>query len=155
MRDADLHPTAAESQEKRVLEKAQPSGCSGPVERADGKLTANQRLAYIRRYQNTWLQERRRQAIADLGGKCVRCGSTERLEVDHIDPAAKVSHRIWGWSAEKRAAELAKCQVLCRPCHHKKTGAEKRRPITHGTASGYRRGCRCLPCGAANRRRSA
>ena len=68
---------------------------------------------------------RRRRAWLAANGPCATCGSTERLEVDHKDPAPKVSHRIWSWSEVRRAAELAKCQVLCRKCHEAKTAREQ------------------------------
>jgi hypothetical protein len=58
---------------------------------------------------------------------CVRCGSTEDLELDHIDPSTKHSESkntsglIWSWCTERREAELAKCQILCKSCHLTKT----------------------------------
>jgi len=59
-------------------------------------------------------------------GPCQRCGSWTDLEVDHIDPATKVSHAVWSWSKPRRMRELEKCQVLCRVCHQKKsTGARR------------------------------
>ena len=59
-------------------------------------------------------------------GPCVKCGcwDLDQLEVDHIDPNTKVSHRVWSWSKERRENELAKCQVLCRACHLTKTCGE-------------------------------
>jgi hypothetical protein len=49
------------------------------------------------------------------------------MEVDHIDPALKVSHRVWSWSPPRRAAELAKCRVLCGVCHLAKSAVENSR----------------------------
>ena len=113
---------------------------------------SEQRRAYLRAYQLEWLQRRRREWLSDKA--CVSCGSRENLEVDHIDPTTKVSHRIWSWRAERREAELAKCQVLCRECHHWKTGDERRVPTRHGTEHMYNHyGCRCEPCRAAKRNR--
>ena len=63
----------------------------------------------------------RQEAVEAAGGKCVKCPSTEKLQFDHIDPKQKVNHRIWTWSPARRAAELAKCQLLCEPCHIQKT----------------------------------
>jgi len=67
--------------------------------------------------------ERRAAWIAE-NGPCAQCGSTEQLEVDHIDPALKDvrlkrhhSARLWDWTESKRLAELANCQVLCKRCH--------------------------------------
>lgn len=74
-----------------------------------------------RAYQREWCRRRR---LEFLDGRwCVHCGETdtEKLEIDHIDPKTKVSHRIWSWSEDRRKAELKKCQVLCHACHETKT----------------------------------
>ena len=62
-----------------------------------------------------------------LGGKCVKCGSTERLEFDHIDRTTKkysiggrVSHNF-----DNLKEELNKCQLLCYDCHKVKTKSER------------------------------
>lgn len=104
-----------------------------------------------REYQKNWYKARRVEWIEENGGKCVQCGSTHQLEVDHINHETKVSHRVWSWTLEKRMVELAKCQLLCRSCHYKKTGSENFNATEHGTASmfGYRNGhkpCRCEKC---------
>lgn len=121
---------------------AQLSGHSEPVD--------EERRRYMRRYQNSWISHRRAIAADYLGGRCVKCGSDENLEFDHVDPKSKVSHRIWSWSQSRLIVELQKCQLLCRTCHVKKTSAERWRPITHGTVGGYRRGCHCHECNGAN-----
>ena len=104
-------------------------------------------------YQRAWYRQRRREWIA-ANGPCVRCGSWANLEVDHIDPAQKTLEisLIWSRSEEVRAPELAKCQVLCKPCHYEKTLAEgSQMPATHGTRNRYDHGgCRCELCRAAN-----
>lgn len=66
--------------------------------------------------RNAWLAEH---------GPCVKCGSTERLELDHKDPATKIDHKVWTWSPTRRDVELAKCQVLCFICHRLKTNEER------------------------------
>lgn len=84
-------------------------------------------------------------------GPCRQCGSTENLELDHIDPTQKVTHHVWSLNKEERERELAKCQVLCKTCHREKTNAMLRKPIVHGTKSGYAHyGCRCADCTRAN-----
>ena len=71
--------------------------------------------------------------------------------MDHVDPATKVSHRVWNWRIERRLEELAKCVVRCQACHRKRSAEQSRialsRPIRHGTVVGYLgRGCRCEEC---------
>lgn len=92
---------------------------------------------------------RRRLAWINANGPCAQCGSADRLEVDHIDPALKEMQprNIWSRRKEVQERELAKCQVLCKRCHFAKTfeglGG-------HGTASRYEKGCRCSSCRAAH-----
>lgn len=101
-----------------------------------------------REYQREWMRRRREDFFANKS--CVRCGSTDRLELDHIDRATKVDHKIWSWSKARQEKELAKCQVLCYDCHKVKTKTEF--TITeHGTRAQYRNhGCKCAECRAHN-----
>jgi 5-methylcytosine-specific restriction endonuclease McrA len=100
------------------------------------------------RYQREWVAKRRKEWL-DKNGPCVKCGRNDKLQVDHIDPRLKTTHKIWSWSETKRLEELKKCQVLCEKCHKKKT-IEHRFP-KHGTAARYRRKCRCAACKEAHR----
>ena len=83
---------------------------------------------------NIWYAERRASWFADK--QCVRCGSTDRLELDHVDPSTKVTSSIWTWAEARRNTELAKCQVLCHLCHLQKTfeGEEAARGEQNGQA---------------------
>ena len=103
------------------------------------------RRAFQREYQKKWMAQRRDEWFA-VNGPCAKCGSWEDLQIDHKDPNKKVSHRIWSWAKERREAELAKCQAMCRKCHNKKSAEEKREPVRHGTHSAYASGCRCPAC---------
>lgn len=99
-----------------------------------------------REYQRLWRARRRSDWLSE-NGPCVRCGSWEDLEVDHTDRTKKVAHNVWSWSPARREAELAKCQILCHPCHVEKTWKEDFLPRQHGTDAMYGKGkCRCLPC---------
>ena len=112
-------------------------------------------IEHKRKRQREWAAARR-QSWLDEHGPCIKCGSCSDLEIDHIDPTQKVNHRVFSWRKERRDAELAKCQVLCRLCHKEKTKEDLKtcrvyptiRHI-HGTTTEYRRGCRCAPCVAA------
>src|SRR6476620_8738222 len=88
---------------------------------------SSERREYIRKFQRAWVRRRRAAWIA-ANGPCAQCGSTDRLEVDHRNPAEKEipTRALWGMSPRnpKRIAELAKCQVLCHDCHKQKTTRE-------------------------------
>lgn len=107
---------------------------------------------------------RRDEWIASKGGVCAFCGSSNELQVDHIDPSTKKynPYELWHRGEEFRNAELSKCQVLCYPCHKEKTKAEiakkfpkkeksiKREPVSHGTYGFYvYHKCRCAECKVA------
>lgn len=97
---------------------------------------------------------RRAYAVEKLGGKCVRCGATKNLQIDHKDKWLKSFNisQFWSISLDRFDVELAKCQLLCKPCHKIKSDEEKDwgvlgyGPTQHGTASMYRLGCRCREC---------
>lgn len=106
-----------------------------------------------REYQRKRLARTRAEAVGRFGGKCCKCGSTNRLEFDHIDRAKKSFNisNIWSWRAEIREAELSKCQLLCRDCHAAKTAFENGAHLTHGMRGMYDKGCRCDQCMLAKR----
>jgi len=93
----------------------------------------------LRKFQREWKAARRQAWIDSQGAKCIDCNSTERLEVDHVDPSQKLMRPSLIWSlAEanpKRIAELAKCVLRCHDCHQVKTkrqraGRESNSPVT-------------------------
>ena len=69
-----------------------------------------------------------------LGGCGVRCGATEDVEFDHIDPSTKVFAVCAGLSKawDVRVDEASKAQLPCKPCHVTK-GAEDGPELKHGT----------------------
>ena len=90
------------------------------------------RIAELNVQRRDRLQGERTQWIQSQGGKCVQCGSSESLEVDHIDPGSKspkLGHKrsVQRLAKAERYEEFAKCQVLCRACHRKKSGTDKYR----------------------------
>lgn len=98
-------------------------------------------------------EEMKAKSLEYLGGVCTKCGATENLEFDHINPE-DVSFRIGArfnksWASIKK--ELDKCQLLCNSCHWEKTRKERglNQPA-HGTTSYYQNyGCRCIECKAS------
>lgn len=83
----------------------------------------------------------KRMALAHkrLGGKCAKCRKTKRLEIDHIDPLTKsfTLAKMWSISKANFNKELAKCQLLCKHHHKKKSLKEfKRRHLNEGISNG-------------------
>lgn len=101
---------------------------------------------YQREYQLARYHQRKRDAIAFLGGKCVICETVEQLEIDHIDRALKSFNisNLWAVKEERFYAELAKCQLLCRPHHIEKTRREL--SVDHGGGLSGKKNCPCGLC---------
>lgn len=102
------------------------------------------------KYHRDYYYKRRKRVYDYLGGKCVLCGASEDLEIDHIDRAAKsfnVSERL-SLTPDARA-ELDKCQLLCATHHREKTSRENS-GFTHGTMYGWmKKRCNCSECSVA------
>jgi 5-methylcytosine-specific restriction endonuclease McrA len=64
-----------------------------------------------------WQQLRKQRRCID-GNRCVHCGSTDRISVDHIIPLSD-----GGW---EHRANLAALQSLCHTCHWAKTRNQRR-----------------------------
>lgn len=90
--------------------------------------------------------KRRAKAIEAMGGKCVRCGSEDRLEFDHIERSLKAGEIArWLSRGEQRyLRELEKCQLLCRACHIEKSRGES--SVGHGGGKTGIRNCYCEKC---------
>lgn len=108
-------------------------------------------------YNKTLQHERRQYFIKLAGGKCVKCSATRRLEFDHIDPKTKhfqLTSSKLEFSMGVLMEEFSKCQLLCKPCHMKKSILERGREFVdnaHGTKSRYNNlKCRCLLCKSAH-----
>lgn len=99
-------------------------------------------------------KEKKRVWISE-NGPCVKCGSWNQIEIDHIVPVGRRNYDnvdIFGWAPERLKKELQNCQCLCNACHCKKSADEKRgvrRNPNHGLNSYARHGCRCEVCRAA------
>lgn len=120
-------------------------------------------------YMKDYMRERRvrrRLAMVELlGGVCVRCGTQENLEFNHIDPTqktydiSKIQDGKWSVLVE----ELAKCELLCHDHHLEatleqvadgllKVGGHNKNlaPLEHGTPRKYNEDkCRCGECRTA------
>lgn len=95
------------------------------------------------------------EAIALLGGHCAKCGSGDRLEFDHIDPATKLFHISSKAEGGMQAieGELAKCQLLCLPCHRSKNSVDMAVMVKRNEHGGGKAGIRACDCELCVRRR--
>lgn len=100
---------------------------------------------------------RRKKIFEYLGGKCVVCGSTENLQVDHVDHNNKTFPILQNYSIawDFLVEEMKKCQVLCKKHHLEKSiqegslakGWTNQPQWKHGTLKMYqKKKCRCELC---------
>lgn len=112
--------------------------------------TPESKRKYFQAYDKKRYAEFRKEIVKILGGKCAHCGSVKKLEIDHINPKSKkieIGKRLRSWTL-KLEKELAKCQLLCKPCHIAKTITDCGKNFAkgfHGTISSHRY-CRCREC---------
>ena len=95
----------------------QSPGLEAPAMKARGLQTSVRQAMNeddLRLYSQTDWQKVRPIVIRLCGGRCVQCGSTYRLEVDHVQPLATAG-------LSSKPFDPAGLQVLCRPCHQLKT----------------------------------
>lgn len=83
-----------------------------------------------------------------LGSECSQCGSTDRIEFDHIDPTTKSFDILEQWNRpiEELVQEVRKCQPLCYSCHREKSLAQL--SVEHGGGASGKRNCKCDLCRA-------
>jgi hypothetical protein len=68
-------------------------------------------------------RHKERLLVAKAAG-CVRCGSMDELHLHHVDPSTKRTKvsNMATYSDRTFWEEVAKCVVLCRPCHQAEHG---------------------------------
>ena len=79
-------------------------------------------------YMKARYRRRRNTAIERLGGICVDCGSSQRLEFDHVDPSLKefnIGQCFTSMSKERLDQEVDKCVLRCIGCHSTRTAVQK------------------------------
>lgn len=104
--------------------------------------------AYMAEYMLKRYHRNRLSAIDQLGGKCEVCGTTENLEIDHIDRSKKEFDlaALFTQGKDRIQRELSKCQVLCQADHKRKTSREM--SVSHGEGLTGKKNCSCIPCKA-------
>lgn len=90
-----------------------------------------------RAYQRKWMKAKRERLLASLGGKCVKCGTTEGLEFDHVEHWKKTASVNAILSSRRVESEVEKCQVLCEWCHYHKTMTDFYWSLAN---------CKCVEC---------
>lgn len=106
---------------------------------------------YMRNYVRERYHRLRKEWLDKLGGECVRCGSTEDLNFDHINAEEKtysIAKILSTHSKQKVEKEMAKCQILCEFCHIIKSAEEGDiYTVEHGGGLTGKKNCRCELCG--------
>lgn len=77
---------------------------------------------YVKNKEKTAYKNLRENAINELGGKCVKCGTTSNLEFNHIDPLNKEMEA--SGKSNLRKGEYKKCELLCKSCHRRWSNLE-------------------------------
>jgi len=122
------------------------------------KIARHPRADYMREYMRNRYHQKRKQIIDELGGKCVNCGDTNDLHIDHIDADKKTMRAADVHSVNDKHLneEKKNFQLLCKKCHKEKTkkawdyGVPKTK---HGTYWAYKKyKCRCPACVVAYRK---
>lgn len=78
------------------------------------------------KYARGFISARREKILEKFGNKCIKCGATDNLEIDHIKPIK---------THPELACDINNLQVLCRKCHREKSNKEiifkaPRKPFT-------------------------
>lgn len=102
-------------------------------------------------YRKAYYDKRINQYKSYLGGKCVKCGTINNLEFDHIIAKDKLFTITSKYDAkwEIMKPELDKCQLLCTNCHliKSQTEGDTKAAVSHGSLGMYRHNkCRCEEC---------
>lgn len=106
----------------------------------------------VKEYHRKYWYKRRQKIIDYLGGLCARCGTSQDLEFDHINPEEKLFDISAKCTLATSKDEIDKCQLLCKSCHLKKTVDEKE-TFTHGTQYGFQKiKCNCQLCWDAKKK---
>ena len=113
------------------------------------------RADYMREYMANRYHQTRQRVIDRLGGRCVRCGTSEgKLHLDHKDSSKKTMRAsdLHSVNDKRFEDEIKNLQILCEECHRIKTNESwdysARTPKPgHGSYWLYRKyRCRCPAC---------
>ena len=76
---------------------------------------------------NTRLRyEKKNFIIENLGSKCCKCGTTDCLEIDHINPGLKKDRKcLYVCSWDRIKSEMNNLQLLCSSCHQDRSQLQK------------------------------
>ena len=90
------------------------------------RIRSSEYLSWQRHHMSKKSKDRKLKALTFLGEICIKCGTRESLELDHIDRKNKTFAISRPPSEKAFWEELKKCQILCKKCHKEKTIQENR-----------------------------
>lgn len=100
---------------------------SDPVKHKEYNERRKQKKSGGESYRNT-----RQQILEHLGGKCIRCGATEQLEINHRNLADTELRRLSNKNNNCKPGLNAirnnevDVELLCHDCHHKWSCAQRK-----------------------------
>lgn len=92
--------------------------------------------------QREWAARAYATIIERLGGKCVDCGATKELQLDHIKPCEWEKDHCryeWSWRISKYRQDEkdGKLTVRCLPCNASKSDKQAFTPVSLGATNGH------------------
>ena len=130
------------------MPKCNMQGC--PEEQVNSSKCHTHYNEYMRVYMKARYARRREEWVQRLGGRCEVCGTTEKLEFDHVNSSEKsydIAKILKSGNEAMVSAEMAKCHLLCKEHHLEKSRVHgDMRQVEHGGGVSGKRGCSCDLC---------
>jgi len=91
-------------------------------------ISQDEHKARQKKYKETYDLRLKTYIAEQLGSSCCKCGSKDRLELDHINPKLYHDKKRRGFNTSMKVFEQTKdnLQILCYDCHKKRSRAQQK-----------------------------